>query len=71
MSIICFCAPIVFLTALGMILQEVLNVQGFQTARAVSGAIKDRLLLLPERFYSDKLLSEFEISGDRIFILSF
>ncbi|HCM91682.1 MAG TPA: hypothetical protein DIS78_03845, partial [Lachnospiraceae bacterium] len=36
---LCFCAPIVFLTALGMILQEVLNVQGFQTARAALGAI--------------------------------
>ena len=36
---LCFCAPIVFLTALGMILQEVLNVLGFQTARAALGAI--------------------------------
>ncbi|MBP3204830.1 MAG: hypothetical protein J6M66_05350, partial [Lachnospiraceae bacterium] len=27
---------------------------------------KDRLLLLPEEFYSGKLLLEFEISGDRM-----
>lgn len=35
-------------------------------AATVTGKRKDRLLLLPEEFYSDKLLSEFEISGDRI-----
>jgi Na+-driven multidrug efflux pump len=34
-----FCSPIVFLTALGMLLQEVMNVLGFQTARAALGAI--------------------------------
>lgn len=34
-----FCAPIVFLTALGMILQEVLNAMGFQKARASLGII--------------------------------
>lgn len=34
-----FCSPIVFLTALGMMLQEVMNVMGFQTARATLGAV--------------------------------
>lgn len=34
-----FCSPIVFLTALGMLLQEVMNVLGYQTARAALGAI--------------------------------
>ena len=33
---------------------------------AVTGKRKDRLLLLPEEFYSGKLLLEFEISGDRM-----
>ncbi|MBQ7486520.1 MAG: hypothetical protein IJT77_03400 [Clostridia bacterium] len=34
-----FCAPIVFFTALGKILQEIMNVLGFQTARASLNAI--------------------------------
>ncbi|MDT3845057.1 MAG: hypothetical protein LIV11_10910 [Bacillota bacterium] len=34
-----FCAPIVFLTALGMILQEYMNVLGLQTCRATLGGI--------------------------------
>ncbi|MCR4746553.1 MAG: hypothetical protein K5894_15160 [Lachnospiraceae bacterium] len=36
---LCFCAPIVFLTALGMILQELMNVLGLQTYRAALGAV--------------------------------
>ncbi len=36
---LCFCAPVVFFTALGMILQEILNVLGHQSARAALGAI--------------------------------
>ena len=34
-----FCAPIVFLTALGMVLQEFMNVYGYQNSRAVLGII--------------------------------
>ncbi len=36
---LCFCAPVVFFTALGMVLQEAMNVMGFQNARAALGAI--------------------------------
>ncbi len=36
---LCFCAPGVFFVALGMILQEFMNVLGFQTARAALGAV--------------------------------
>ncbi|MBO6147866.1 MAG: hypothetical protein J6O55_00845 [Lachnospiraceae bacterium] len=34
-----FCSPIVFLTALGILLQEVLNVYGFQRERAALGIV--------------------------------
>lgn len=36
---LCYCAPLVFLTALGKVLQEYMNVMGLQTARAALDAI--------------------------------
>ena len=41
-----FCAPNVFLTALGMLLQEVLNVYGFQRARAALGVVNTAVNLI-------------------------
>ena len=58
-----FCSPIVFLTALGMILQEVMNVLGYQTERAVLGGINVAVNLTVSVFLVTTLPADIKLAG--------
>lgn len=58
-----FCSPIVFLTALGMILQEVMNVLGFQSARAAVSGINVGVNLIVSVLCVMLLPTEMKLAG--------
>ncbi len=58
-----FCSPIVFLTALGMILQEVMNVFGFQASRATLGGINVAVNLIVSILCATHFPADMKLAG--------
>ncbi|MBQ9549811.1 MAG: hypothetical protein IJU87_03275 [Lachnospiraceae bacterium] len=58
-----FCSPIVFFTALGMILQEIMNVYGFQTERAALSAVNISVNLIVSIFSVSSLPADMKLAG--------
>ena len=58
-----FCSPIVFLTALGMLMQEVLNVHGFQGARAWMSVINVAVNLIVSVLCVSILPTDLKLAG--------